>query len=137
MGVFHLGGVLPPVCWGDGEGRWDFKWFEVRASSPHMGGMKQVWILLLSLIVLTFGILAYVQRSISPPVETIVASSLQSLHEQNRLSAFAARFVTVVTSRKERARRWLVRCLAWGGCPESNALRLSPISRMPQGALPW
>ncbi len=35
-----------------------------------------------------------------PPPETIVASSLQSLREQNRLSAFAARFVTVVTSRK-------------------------------------
>ena len=66
-----------------------------------MKGMKQVWILLLSLIVLTFGIFAFVQRSVSPPVKTIVASSLESLHEQNRLSAFAARFVTVVTSRKE------------------------------------
>ena len=43
----------------------------------------------------------WAQRTISPPVETIVATSLDSLHEQNRLSAFAARFVTVVTSRKE------------------------------------
>ena len=42
----------------------------------------------------------WAQRTISPPVETIVATSLNSLHEQNRLSAFAARFVTVVTSRK-------------------------------------
>jgi hypothetical protein len=63
--------------------------------------MKQIWLILLSLILLTVGFVAYLQRSISPPVETIVASSLQSLHEQNRLSAFAARFVTVVTSRKE------------------------------------
>jgi hypothetical protein len=63
--------------------------------------MKQVWLPFLSLIVLTLGIVWYVQRSVSPPVETIVASALQSLHEQNRLSAFAARFVTVVTSRKE------------------------------------
>ena len=42
----------------------------------------------------------WAQRMISPPVETIVATSLDSLKEQNRLSAFAARFVTVVTSRK-------------------------------------
>ena len=63
--------------------------------------MKQIWFLLLSAILLTLGVITYVQRSISPPVETVVASSLKSLHEQNRLSAFAARFVTVVTSRKE------------------------------------
>ena len=43
----------------------------------------------------------WIKRSVSPPVETVVASSLKSLQEQNRLSAFAARFVTVVTSRKE------------------------------------
>ncbi len=64
--------------------------------------MKQVWLLLLSLIALTLGVVLYVQRKVDPPVETIVASSLQSLHEQNRLSAFAARFVTVVTSAKDR-----------------------------------
>jgi Protein of unknown function (DUF4230) len=63
--------------------------------------MKQVWTILLSLILLTLGAYFYIKRSASPPVETIIASSLQSLHEQNRLSAFAARFVTVVTSRKE------------------------------------
>jgi hypothetical protein len=32
--------------------------------------------------------------------ETVIASSLKSVQEQNRLSVFAARFVTVVTSRK-------------------------------------
>jgi hypothetical protein len=63
--------------------------------------VKQVWFLLLSMIVLTLGVVLYIQRKIDPPVETIVASSLQSLHEQNRLSAFAARFVTVVTSSKD------------------------------------
>ena len=73
-------------------------------TQSHKGtktSMKQIWLLLLSAIIATFGIVAYVQRSISPPVESVVASSLKSLHEQNRLSAFAARFVTVVTSRKE------------------------------------
>lgn len=35
-------------------------------------------------------------------VETIAASSLQGLREQNRLSAFAARFVAVVTSEQSR-----------------------------------
>jgi hypothetical protein len=56
-----------------------------------------------------FGILAllivmmvvWMRSSARSPVETIVASSLQSLQEQNRLSAFAARFVTVVTSRRD------------------------------------
>jgi hypothetical protein len=63
--------------------------------------MKHVWLILLSAILATVGLVAYLQRSVSPPVETVVASSLKSLQEQNRLSAFAARFVTVVTSRKE------------------------------------
>ena len=63
--------------------------------------MKQVWLILLSLILATMGAVMWIKRSVSPPVETIVASSLKSLQEQNRLSAFAARFVTVVTSRKE------------------------------------
>jgi hypothetical protein len=62
--------------------------------------VKQVWLILLSFILLTVGIVTYLQRKVDPPVQTIVASSLQSLREQNRLSAFAARFVTVVTSSK-------------------------------------
>jgi Protein of unknown function (DUF4230) len=64
--------------------------------------MKQIWFILLALILLTISMFAYVQHKADPPVETIVASSLQSLHEQNRLAAFAARFVTVVTSNKSR-----------------------------------
>ncbi len=63
--------------------------------------MKQIWTILLSLILLTIGAFWWLDRRVSLPVETVMASSLQSLHEQNRLSAFAARFVTVVTSRKE------------------------------------
>ena len=63
--------------------------------------MKQVWMILLSLIVLSVSGIAWLQRRVDPPVQSVVASSLQSLHEQNRLSAFAARFVTVVSSRKE------------------------------------
>jgi Protein of unknown function (DUF4230) len=65
------------------------------------GGMNRALIALLALALLIGGAIWWAQRQISPPVETIVASSLDSLHEQNRLSAFAARFVTVVTSRKE------------------------------------
>lgn len=69
--------------------------------TPICKPMKQIWTILLSLILLTMGAYVYLKRTVSPPVETVIASSLQSLHEQNRLSAFAARFVTVVTSRKE------------------------------------
>ena len=57
--------------------------------------------ILLSLIVLSVSGIAWLQRRVDPPVQSVVASSLQSLHEQNRLSAFAARFVTVVTSGKD------------------------------------
>jgi Protein of unknown function (DUF4230) len=64
--------------------------------------VKQVWLILLSLIVLTIGAVSFVQRRIDPPVETIVATALKSVKEQNRLSAFAARFVTVSTSSKAR-----------------------------------
>jgi Protein of unknown function (DUF4230) len=63
--------------------------------------MKQIWLIVLSLILATMGAVMWIKRSVSPPVESVVASSLKSLQEQNRLSAFAARFVTVVTSRKE------------------------------------
>jgi hypothetical protein len=66
--------------------------------SDHI--VKQVWALFLGFLLLTVGVIAWVQRNIDPPVETIVASSLKSVQEQNRLTAFAARFVTVVTSRK-------------------------------------
>jgi Protein of unknown function (DUF4230) len=63
--------------------------------------MNRALTALLALALLIGGAVWWAKRQISPPVETIVASSLDSLHEQNRLSAFAARFVTVVTSRKE------------------------------------
>jgi Protein of unknown function (DUF4230) len=63
--------------------------------------MKRGLLLFLGLALIFGGAVWWAQRQINPPVESIVASSLDSLHEQNRLTAFAARFVTVVTSRKE------------------------------------
>lgn len=57
-------------------------------------------------IVLGLGALLLMQRTFEQRwqgnVETIAASSLQGLREQNRLSAFAARFVAVVTSEQNR-----------------------------------
>lgn len=64
------------------------------------GRMKRLIVLLLGLAVIAGGSIWMVQRRFSPPVETVVSSSLAALQEQNRLSAFAARFVTVVTSSK-------------------------------------
>lgn len=37
---------------------------------------------------------------LDPPVESVVSTSLESLRQQNRLTAFAARFVTAATSSK-------------------------------------
>lgn len=42
------------------------------------------------------------QRVVDPDPVTIASASLQGLREQNRLSAFAARYVAVVTSRQTR-----------------------------------
>jgi hypothetical protein len=64
--------------------------------------MKQIWIITLSLVLLTLGAFAWVKGRLDPPVETIVSSSLKAVQEQSRLSTFAARFVTDVTSSKQR-----------------------------------
>src|SRR3546814_3258102 len=45
---------------------------------------------------------SYVGKKLSPDPVTIANSSLQGLQEQNRLSAFAARYVAVVTSTQSR-----------------------------------
>lgn len=63
--------------------------------------MKQVWLLFLSALLATVGVGSWLMRAANPSPEVIVASSLKSLQSQNRLSVFAARFVTVVTSRRE------------------------------------
>lgn len=44
----------------------------------------------------------YLGDRLAPDPETIATASLQGLREQNRLSAFAARFVAVVTSQQSR-----------------------------------
>ncbi len=64
--------------------------------------MKRVLTGLAVLILLIGALTLWVRASLSPSVETVVASSLQGLQEQNRLSAFAARFVAVVTSEQNR-----------------------------------
>jgi ABC-type amino acid transport substrate-binding protein len=64
--------------------------------------MKRALVGLAVLIALAGALALWVRASISPSVETVVASSLQGLQEQNRLSAFAARFVAVVTSEQNR-----------------------------------
>jgi ABC-type amino acid transport substrate-binding protein len=62
--------------------------------------MKRIAFALAAVALIVGAVVWRVKREISPPIETIVASSLQSLLEQNRLSVFAARFVTAVTSSK-------------------------------------
>src|SRR3546814_7551237 len=58
------------------------------------------------LIVVALGLMwaaqSYVGKKLSPDPVTIANSSLQGLQEQNRLSAFAARYVAVVTSNQSR-----------------------------------
>lgn len=69
---------------------------------PDSRAMNKILAALVGLALIAGGVLFAVKRQVDPPIRSIVASSLQSLHEQNRLSAFAARFVTAVTSSKSR-----------------------------------
>lgn len=59
-----------------------------------------VVILALAVLLLLWGVQRYVSQRLSPDPTTIASASLEGLREQNRLSAFAARFVAVVTSRQ-------------------------------------
>ncbi len=65
-------------------------------------GVKRLIIGLALLLAFVAGAVLLVKARWSPSAETIMASSLQGLKEQNRLSAFAAQFVTVVTSQQSR-----------------------------------
>ena len=64
------------------------------------GMMRRLGWLLAAIALLGGAGFWYARQQIAPAISSVVASSLESLHEQNRLTAFAARFVTVVTSRK-------------------------------------
>lgn len=64
--------------------------------------MKRALVGFAALAFLVGALALWVRASLAPSVETVVASSLQGLQEQNRLSAFAARFVAVVTSEQNR-----------------------------------
>jgi len=49
-----------------------------------------------------WGAQLWIDRAVAPDAATIASASLAGLREQNRLSAFAARFVAVVTSKQTR-----------------------------------
>lgn len=57
-------------------------------------------ILVLAALLMMWGVQRYVAHRLSPDPTTVARGSLEGLREQNRLSAFAARFVAVVTSRQ-------------------------------------
>jgi hypothetical protein len=57
-------------------------------------------LLLLAGLLVAWGVQRYVASRLMPDPTTIASASLQALREQNRLSAFTARFVSVTTSRQ-------------------------------------
>lgn len=68
-------------------------------------GLKRLLLLAVALALIAGTVLFVLdraQRTLDPKPETIAAASLQGLREQNKLSAFAARFVAVVTSTQTR-----------------------------------
>lgn len=59
-----------------------------------------VVILVLAGLLALWGVQRYVSDRLAPDPTTIASASLEGLREQNRLSAFAARYVAVVTSKQ-------------------------------------
>lgn len=59
-----------------------------------------VVILILAALLALWGVQRYVSDRLSPDPTTIASAGLEGLREQNRLSAFAARYVAVVTSKQ-------------------------------------
>ncbi|MFE8585606.1 DUF4230 domain-containing protein [Sphingomonas sp. NCPPB 2930] len=57
-------------------------------------------LLVLAGLIAAWGVQRYVADRLTPDPTTIARASLEGLREQNRLSAFAARYVAVVTSRQ-------------------------------------
>ncbi len=62
--------------------------------------MKRTFLIVAALALATLGLFAWISNRLDPPVETVVSSTLKAVQEQNRLSVFAARFVTAATSSK-------------------------------------
>ncbi len=71
------------------------------ATGSFLGKAVGVIILLgLAFLIGLWGVQRYVERRLSPDPTTVASAGLEGLREQNRLSAFAARFVAVTTSRQ-------------------------------------
>jgi len=78
-------------------------------TAPRRGGVASflakltgaLVLLALAGLLLVWGVQRYIASRLQPDPTTIASASLQGLREQNRLSAFAARFVAVTTSRQQ------------------------------------
>ena len=73
-----------------------------RRSAPRFLGMVMgaLALFVLATILIAFAVQCYVASRLAPDPTTIARASLVGLREQNQLSAFAARFVAVVTTRQ-------------------------------------
>ena len=123
---------------------------EVTTIPPRRGGTlggflaKAAGILVLlalAALLILWVVQRYVAARLSPDPTTIASASLEGLREQNRLSAFAARYVAVVTSREVRTRSSLSTVRASdirrpgsicpdpsGDCPTRGSIRMEPFA---------
>lgn len=125
------------------------------APPPRSGGVTSflakaagvVIILVLAVLLAIWGVQRYVADRLAPDPVTVAAASLQGMREQNRLSAFAARFVAVTTSRQSQlgfsAQKTLImpgmvryevdmgkltpRDVAWDAATSTLSVRLPPV----------
>jgi hypothetical protein len=116
--------------------------------APFLAKAAGVLVLLaLAALLVLWGIQRYVAGRLAPDPTTIASASLAGLREQNRLSAFTARFVAVTTSRQQTlgltAERTLImpgmvryevdlgrltqRDVAWDAATRTLSVRLPPV----------
>lgn len=117
--------------------------------APFLAKAAGVLVLLvLAVLLALWGVQRYVAGRLAPDPVTVASASLQGLREQNRLSAFAARFVSVTTSSQSQlgftTQKTLImpgsvryevdlgkltpRDVAWDAGTRTLAVRLPPVS---------
>lgn len=80
-----------------------------------------------------YAINRYIAATTGPTIETVANASLQGLREQNRLSAFAAQFVAVVTSKQSRLGLSTQKTLIMPGLVRYEV----DLARLKQGDVRW
>ncbi|MBR0552130.1 DUF4230 domain-containing protein [Stakelama marina] len=103
---------------------------------PGIGCFSAVGALIVLMLFVAAGFWAvtrYIDRTVDPDPVTIASASLTGLREQNKLTAFAARYVAVVTSKQSRLGLTAQKTIIMPGSVEYDV----DLSKLKQGDVAW